>query len=37
MPTTVVGVTLTDIVIEEMIKCVQKGKPIQLALGDRPV
>jgi hypothetical protein len=31
------GLTLTDNVIEEMIKCVQSGKPIQLSLGDHPV
>lgn len=33
----VLGLTLTDGVIEEMIKCVQNGKPIQLSLGDHPV
>ena len=36
MPTAL-GLTLTDGVIEEMIKCVQNGKPIQLSLGDHPV
>ncbi|KAH8679791.1 hypothetical protein BGZ60DRAFT_369363 [Tricladium varicosporioides] len=30
----VFGLTLTDNVIEEMIKCVQNGKPIQLSLGE---
>jgi len=33
----VFGLTLTDGVIEEMIKCVQNGKPIQLSLGEHPV
>jgi RNA polymerase II elongation factor ELL len=33
----VFGLTLTDEVIEEMIKCVQNGKPIQLSLGEHPV
>ena len=33
----VVGLSLTDGMIEEMIKCVQNGKEIQLSLGDRPV
>jgi hypothetical protein len=33
----VFGLTLTDGVIEEMIKCVQNGKDIQLSLGDHPV
>ena len=33
----VLGLTLTDGVIEEMIKCVQNQKDIQLCLGDRPV
>ncbi|KAE9368672.1 hypothetical protein N431DRAFT_547608 [Stipitochalara longipes BDJ] len=32
----VFGLTLTDVVIEEMIKCVQNGKPIQLSLGEHP-
>jgi hypothetical protein len=36
MPTAI-GLTLTDGVIEEMIKCFQNGKPIQLSLGDHPV
>jgi hypothetical protein len=31
------GLTLTDGVIEEMIKCYQNGKRIQLSLGDHPV
>jgi RNA polymerase II elongation factor ELL len=34
---TALGLTLTDGVIEEMIRCVQNGKPIQLSLGTRPV
>lgn len=33
----VLSLTLTDGVIEEMIKCVQNGKPIQLSLGEHPV
>jgi hypothetical protein len=33
----VFGLTLTDGVIEEMIKCVQNGKLIQLSLGEHPV
>ncbi|KAF4630807.1 hypothetical protein G7Y89_g7327 [Cudoniella acicularis] len=33
-PPEVLGLTLTDNVIEEMIKCVQNGKPIQLSLGE---
>jgi RNA polymerase II elongation factor ELL len=33
----VLGLALTDGVIEEMIKCVQNGKPIQLSLGEHPV
>jgi hypothetical protein len=33
----VVGLTLTDGVIEEMIKCFQIGKPIQLSFGEYPV
>ncbi len=33
----VFGLTLNDGVIEEMIKCVQNGKPIQLSLGEHPV
>jgi RNA polymerase II elongation factor ELL len=32
----VFGLTLTDGMIEEMIKCVQNGKPIQLSLGEHP-
>ncbi|KAN0093872.1 hypothetical protein V8E51_017056 [Hyaloscypha variabilis] len=32
----VFGLTLTDGVIEEMIKCFQNGKPIQLLLGEHP-
>ncbi|RDL42458.1 uncharacterized protein BP5553_02437 [Venustampulla echinocandica] len=32
----VVGLSLADSVIEEMIKCVQHGKPIQLSLGEHP-
>ena len=33
----VFGLTLTDAVIEEMIKCVQNGKGLQLSLGEHPV
>lgn len=33
----IIGLTLTDDLIEEMIQCVQNGKPIQLSLGSRPV
>jgi RNA polymerase II elongation factor ELL len=33
----VFGLTLTDSVIEEMIRCVQNRKPIQLSLGEHPV
>ena len=33
----VFGISLTDDVIEEMIKCVQNGKLIQLSLGEHPV
>jgi hypothetical protein len=33
----VFGLTLNDSVIEEMIRCVQNGKPIQLSLGEHPV
>jgi hypothetical protein len=29
--------TLADSVIEDMIKCVRNGKPIQLSLGNEPV
>jgi RNA polymerase II elongation factor ELL len=35
--TDVFGLTLTDGVIEEMIKCVQNGKHIELSLGEHPV
>lgn len=33
----VFGLTLSDGLIEEMIKCVQIGKPVQLSLGEQPV
>jgi RNA polymerase II elongation factor ELL len=33
----VFGLTLSDSLIEEMIKCVQNDKPIQLSLGEQPV
>ena len=33
----VFSLTLSDSVIEEMIRCVQKGKLIQLSLGEHPV
>lgn len=33
----VFGLTLSDSVIEEMIKCFQKDKPLQLSLGEHPV
>jgi len=33
----VFGLTITDNVIEEMIKCFQNGKDIQLSLGEHPV
>jgi RNA polymerase II elongation factor ELL len=36
-PQDVIGLTLTDDLIEQMIQCVQNGKPIQLSLGTRPV
>ncbi|EKD18407.1 uncharacterized protein L3040_007567 [Drepanopeziza brunnea f. sp. 'multigermtubi'] len=32
----VLGLSLTDSIIEEMIKCVQNGKEIQLSLGEHP-
>lgn len=32
-----IAVTLTNGMIEDMIKCVQNGKPIQLSLGPQPV
>ncbi|CAG8982201.1 hypothetical protein HYALB_00003637 [Hymenoscyphus albidus] len=32
----VLGLSLSDSVLEEMIKCVQNGKPIQLSLGEHP-
>ena len=32
-----IGLTLTNGIIEDMIKCVQDGKPIQLSLGPQPV
>ncbi|KAH7391301.1 hypothetical protein BKA64DRAFT_99565 [Cadophora sp. MPI-SDFR-AT-0126] len=35
-PPDVFGLTLTDAVIEEMIKCVQNGKGLQLSLGEQP-
>ncbi|KAH9220466.1 hypothetical protein DL95DRAFT_403730 [Leptodontidium sp. 2 PMI_412] len=35
-PPDVFGLTLTDAVIEEMIKCVQNGKGLQLSLGEHP-
>ncbi|KAG4439399.1 hypothetical protein IFR05_005092 [Cadophora sp. M221] len=35
-PQDVFGLTLTDAVIEEMIKCVQNGKGLQLSLGEHP-
>ncbi|KAK2625693.1 hypothetical protein QTJ16_005005 [Diplocarpon rosae] len=31
-----IGLTLTDAMVEEMIKCVQNGKNIQLSLGEHP-
>jgi hypothetical protein len=33
----VFGLTLNDGVIEEMIRCVQNGKPIHLSFGEHPV
>jgi RNA polymerase II elongation factor ELL len=33
----IIGLTLTDDLIEEMIQCVQNGKQISLSLGPRPV
>ena len=33
----IIGLTLTDDLIEEMIQCVQNGKQIHLSLGSRPV
>lgn len=33
----VIGLALTDNAIEEMIKCVQNGKAIQLSLGEHPI
>ncbi|KAH7319217.1 hypothetical protein BKA65DRAFT_96977 [Rhexocercosporidium sp. MPI-PUGE-AT-0058] len=35
-PPDVFGLTLSDAVIEEMIKCVQNGKGLQLSLGEHP-
>ncbi|KAG9229370.1 hypothetical protein BJ875DRAFT_387499 [Amylocarpus encephaloides] len=35
-PSTAFAVALSDAVIEDMIKCVQNGKPIQLSLGEHP-
>ncbi|PVH76350.1 hypothetical protein DL98DRAFT_293277 [Cadophora sp. DSE1049] len=35
-PPDVFGLTLTDAVIEEMIKCVQNGKGLQLSFGEQP-
>ena len=32
-----IGLTLTDEMIEDMIRCVQNNKPIQLCLGEAPV
>ncbi len=33
----VIGLTLSNSMIEEMIKCVQHDKPIQFSMGDYPV
>jgi len=33
----VIGLTLTDAMIEDMIRCVQSNKSIQLCLGEAPV
>jgi RNA polymerase II elongation factor ELL len=33
----VFGLTLSDSVIEDMIKCFQNDKPLQLSLGEHPV
>jgi len=33
----VFGISMTDRVIEDMIKCFQNGKPIELSLGEHPV
>ncbi|KAK0118047.1 hypothetical protein ONS95_012357 [Cadophora gregata] len=35
-PPDVFGLTLTDSVIEEMIRCVQNGKELQLSFGEQP-
>lgn len=35
--TPAIGLTLSDGMIEDMIKCVQNGKPIELSLGGSPV
>jgi hypothetical protein len=37
LPTQAFGITLSDSVIEDMIKCVQDGQGIQLSLGSSPV
>lgn len=36
-PQNVFGLTLNDAVMEEMIRCVQNGKGLQLSLGEQPV
>jgi RNA polymerase II elongation factor ELL len=37
LPTQAFAVSLSDIVIEDMIQCVQNGEDIQLSLGSSPV
>lgn len=37
LPAQAFAITLSDSVIEDMIKCVQSGEEIQLSLGNRPV
>ncbi|KAI5865897.1 hypothetical protein GGS23DRAFT_359130 [Durotheca rogersii] len=37
LPLQAFGITLSDSVIEDMIKCVQEGQEIELTLGSSPV
>ena len=37
LPTQAFAITLSDNVIEDMIKCVQSGEDIELSLGSSPV
>lgn len=37
LPMQAFGITLSDSVIEDMIKCVQDGQEIELTLGNSPV